>query len=355
MSTSHRLPAERVPLAAYTTIGLGGTARFFLSCSSVAEIQEGLAFARHRSLPVLVLSGGSNIIVRDEGFDGLVLHIGLLGRQFTRAGSSASATFAAGEVWDACVASAVEQGYAGIECLSGIPGSAGATPIQNVGAYGQEVSDSIIAVKALDTQSGGVVSFEPPSCSFGYRGSRFKGKDAGKFIIIEVMFRLIAEGTPVVRYPELQRELASIDLASFPPGRQQLQQLRNAVLSLRKKKSMIVDPHDPHSRSCGSFFMNPVLTGEEFRNLQRRVADVADPMPNFPAGAGRKVSAAWLVEQAGFRRGFRRGNAGVSDHHSLALVNYGCTTRELLGLASEIEEGVFARFGVRLQKEPVLV
>ncbi len=357
MSFSPLRPAEHISLAPYTTIGLGGPARYFLSCRAVGDIQEGLAFARERSLPVLVLSGGSNLVIGDDGFNGVALHLALRGRRFEHEGASVRATFSAGEPWDECVLSAVEQGYAGIECLSGIPGSAGATPIQNVGAYGQEVGERIAEVSALDVLSGARLSFSADACSFGYRTSRFKGNDAGRFIIVEVAFRLTPNGASTIRYPELQRELAAADVGSLAEGREQLMSVRDAVLTLRKKKSMVVDPADPHSRSCGSFFTNPVLTDEEYGQLEQRAhaAGIGERIPHFPGIAGVKVSAAWLVEKAGYPKGFRRGKGGVSDHHSLALVNYGCTAGELLGLAADIEDGVFRKFSIRLRKEPVVI
>ncbi len=340
-----------VPLAPYTTLGLGGPARYFLAVHTVAEACQALRWARQERRPVHILGGGSNTIFADEGFPGLVLHVACRGLSFREQEGYVYATAAAGEPWDEFVARCLERGLSGIECLSGIPGLVGATPIQNVGAYGQEVAETIVGLTALDRERLAEVPFAGDECGFAYRYSRFKGPDRGRYLILEVTFRLEAGARPRVRYAELQRYL---DERGEPPT---LERVRQAVLSLRRGKSMLYDPADPHSRSVGSFFLNPVLAPGEVERLEARwrQGGGGEPLPRFPAAEGLKVPAAWLVERAGFHRGLRRGGVGVSAHHCLALVNYGGTTRELLALAREVQEGVYERFGVWLEMEPEIV
>ena len=349
---------ENVLLASHTTIGLGGPARFFFSAPGVEEIRQALAWARDEGLPVHILGGGSNTVFADEGYPGLVLHVALRGVEFHEAGAWVEVTAAAGEVWDDLVRTCVERGLGGIECLSGIPGQVGATPVQNVGAYGQEVAETIVSLVALDRRTLREVRFSGPECGFGYRRSRFKEEDRGRYVIASVTYRLSAEGQPTVRYAELRRYLEErTDLSALGSGRPALQRVREAVLALRRSKSMLVEPADPHSRSAGSFFLNPTLTPDRARRLTERwqaLGGKGDP-PFFSVAEGVRVPAAWPVEQAGFPRGHRRGNVGLSAHHALALVNYGGTTEELLALAEEIREAVYARFGLWLEVEPEVV
>ncbi len=349
---------ENVPLASWTTIGLGGPARFFFSATGVEELCQALAWARDEGLPVHILGGGSNTIFADEGYPGLVLHIALRGVEVHKAGEWVEVTAAAGEPWDELVRTCVEQGWGGVECLSGIPGQVGATPVQNVGAYGQEVAETLVFLVALDRQTLREVRFSGPECGFGYRRSRFKEEDRGRYVITSVTYRLAVEGRPAVRYAELRRYLEEhTDLAALGSGRPALLAVREAVLALRRSKSMLVDPDDPHSRSAGSFFLNPTLTPDRARRLEERWRALGgeEPLPFFPSAEGIRVPAAWLVEQAGFRRGYRHGHVGISAHHALALVNYGGTMGELLNLAEEIREAVYARFGLWLEVEPEIV
>ena len=350
--------AYDIPLAPYTTLGLGGPARYFLAARTLEEVGQALAWARQERVAVHVLGGGSNTIFLDEGFPGLVLHVDLRGLSFREEEGGVYATAAAGEPWDGFVWACVEHGLAGLECLSGIPGSAGAAPVQNVGAYGQEVAETLHALTALDRGTVQEVRFGGADCHFAYRQSRFKGADRGRYVITAVTFRLAPEGRPQVRYAELRRCLEErMDLAVLGPGRPALEAVREAVLSLRRGKSMVVDPADPHSRSVGSFFLNPVLSPDDAQRLEERwlQGGGSEPLPRFPSPEGVKIPAAWLVERAGFPRGTRRGGAGISAHHCLALVNYGGTARELLALAREVQEGVQARFGVWLEMEPEVV
>ncbi len=301
-----------------------------------------------RAEPLLVLGGGSNLVVGDDGFPGLVARMRLKGIQARREGSRVVVDVAAGEDWDALVAQAVAEGWSGLECLSGIPGLVGATPIQNVGAYGREVGQMLTRVRAFDRVRAIHADFEPIECLFGYRTSIFKGKDRWIVTGIELTLEASPDSAPI-RYDELARALTVAPGARAPASR-----VRETVLALRRTKGMVVDPDDPESVSAGSFFVNPVLDRSALAELEAR-AGVRPPC--FDDGYDRfKVAAAWLVERAGFPKGWGKGRVGVSRKHALALINRGgATTRELLALASEIREGVWARFGVRLVAEPVLV
>ena len=345
---------EDVPLAPRTTVGLGGRARYFAVCTSVEEIRDCLSWSAARNLPVQVLGGGSNIVFPDEGFPGVVLEIALQGIDFS--GEPGQVRIAAGEEWDRFVQRCVERGLAGVECLSGIPGRVGATPIQNVGAYGQEVAETIAQVRALDRRSLGTVAFAGAECGFGYRRSRFKARDRDRYILIEVTYRLRADGRATLRYPELRRQVERMlgPERLEEEGASLLGEVRKAVLDLRRRKSMLVDPSDPDSRSAGSFFLNPVLSREEFESLSDRLAPSC-AIPRFETSEGIKLPAAWLVEQAGYPKGYRHKGAGVSARHALALVNRGGSSRDLLELAEEIQRSVLERFGIRLEREPVVV
>jgi len=350
---------EQVVLAPYTTLGLGGPARWFIPCQDEQTLTEAVSWAGERALPLLILGGGSNLIVPDEGFGGVVIHLRMRSLQIEHDVTGATVTAEAGELWDDVVRACVERGLAGIECLSGIPGSTGATPLQNVGAYGQEVSERIETVEALEVATLRSRTFSAPESHFGYRQSRFRRRDAGRYIITRVVFRLPrAERAPVIRYGELERFISQRSPEALRQrGRAALEAVRNAVLTLRKGKSMVLDPDDPHSRSAGSFFLNPVLSSDEFSRLEERwqASGGSLPIPSFVVEGGRKVPAAWLVEQAGFGRGYRHRGAGISANHALALVNYGGTTSELLELAQKISLGVREKFGIELEREPVLV
>lgn len=336
-----------VVLAPYTTMSLGGPARWLARCTSVEELRASLKFAQREGLPVQVFSGGSNIIFADEGFDGVVLNVALRGFRAEESQDDAVLTVAAGEPWDSVVERAAGKGWGGIECLSGIPGSTGGTPVQNVGAYGQDAGETLTSVRALERRTLTEREFSRDECGFGYRESRFKGSDAGLFIITEVRFRLRRNLEPEIRYAELARELDMIK------GGRRLTpaDVRAAVIALRRKKSMVVDTADLNSRSVGSFFTNPVVTKTFFEEKLKGV-----PIPTFPAPRGGiKLSAAWLVEHSGFPKGFRMGGAGISEHHALAIVNRGGRTADVLALAGEIEMQVSGKFGIRLEREPVVV
>lgn len=351
-------PQEHVSLAEHTTLQLGGKARYFIECKTLEELRSALEFARSRGLRHHILGGGSNTIFHDDGFDGLVIKIALRGIQFIRLKEDVKMVCAAGEVWDSFVERCIEFHLGGVECLSGIPGLVGAAPIQNVGAYGQEVSETIAEVKALNTRTLSVVHFTNSECKFGYRRSRFNREDQNVFVITEVAFRLHHLAEPCLRYPELQQYVATrVHLDKLGRGCERLQAVRDAVLALRRKKSMVLDAHDPHAKSVGSFFKNPVLSPEQLSALEERcrALEIAEKIPTFPFGDRVKVPAAWLLEHAGFHKGYRTGGVGISENHALALVNYGGSTRELLLLAGEIQARVREKFGVTLEREPVLV
>ena len=338
---------DRVPLAPLTTLEVGGPARHFVEADDDAAVVEALRWAAARNLPVAILGGGSNVVVPEAGFDGLVVRVAPRGRRFQPLpDGTVAVTAAAGEPWDDLVAETVGRGLAGLECLSGIPGLAGATPIQNVGAYGQEVADTLHAVRVLDRATLQVRELDAAACAFRYRDSRFK-REPDAFVVLGVTFAL-RPGAPAVRYPELAAALAS-NVA--PAGGD----VRAAVLALRARKSMVLRADDPNRRSAGSFFTNPIVDAAVADEVARRAG--AAQMPRFAAGPGRvKLSAGWLIEQAGFTKGTRRGAVGISTAHALALVNLGgARTDELVALAAEIVAAVRDRLGVALAPEPVLL
>ena len=346
---------ENAPLASMTTLGIGGAARYFADCASAELLSAGARWARARGLPLFVLGGGSNIVVADSGFPGLVLRVAIRGIETQFDGDKVMLTAGAGEEWDSVVAMSVERGWAGFECLSGIPGRVGATPIQNVGAYGQETSETLRSLEALDLETGKLVRMSAPECEFGYRASRFKTRDRNRFIITRVTYQLDAAARPAVRYAELQRHLA--ESGASEPG---LAEVRAAVITIRRRKAMVIDPNDSDSRSVGSFFVNPVVTREEFeriKQLAHKLTGSGEEMPAFPGPDGRvKLSAAWLIERAGFRRGYVLGNVGTSAKHALAITNRGgATAREVVELKEMIQTRVLEMFGVALAPEPIFV
>jgi UDP-N-acetylmuramate dehydrogenase len=349
--------SEKVPLAGLSTLNIGGPARYYVRGESADAVAEAARWASERGLPLLVLGGGSNLVVSDDGFPGLVLHVLVRGVHAAPSDGAVEVTAGAGEPWDPLVERAVAEGWAGVECLSGIPGLVGATPMQNVGAYGQDVSETILRVRVLDLRTGAVSDLTREDCRFGYRDSRFKREDRGRFVILAVTYRLRPGGAPAVRYADLERHLSAQGVAA--PS---LLDVRRAVIDVRRRKSMVIDPDDPNRRSVGSFFMNPVVSPAEAERIEadaRRDGTLApdDRLPAYPAADGRtKLSAAWLIERAGLRRGYRRGNAGISSNHTLAIVNCGgATAQEVVGLAREIRDRVRDRFGITLVPEPVFV
>ncbi len=339
-----------VSLAPFTTLGLGGRARYFVRVGDVDTLEAALDWANDRC-PALVLGGGSNLVIADSGFDGLVLKIELRGLLETGPGAL---TVAAGEPWNEVVVYATERGWAGIECLAGIPGCAGATPIQNVGAYGQEVAQVIEHVEAIDRVTGSRVTISGADCGFGYRDSRFK-REPGRHLVTAVKFQLRPGGAPTVRYRELVTALAEVPAPS-------LTKVRDEVLRLRRRKSMVLDSSDPDARSVGSFFTNPIVGASAATTLvtaavDAGIVDAPDEVPRWAMDDGRvKFPAAWLIERAGIAKGTVHEGVGVSSKHTLALIHRGNgTTAQLVELARSIRDRVRETFGVTLQPEPNLI
>ena len=338
-----------VPLAPLSSLGLGGHAKHFVRADEESTLREALRWAVDRDLPSAIIGAGSNLIVPDEGYDGLVIQMAM---QELELGEGGSVTAGAGVPWERLVDGAVARGWAGVECLAGIPGSTGATPIQNVGAYGQEVAEVISRVRVLRRDNLSFEELEAADCEFGYRDSRFK-REPERFVVTRVGFALRPDGVGTVRYAELERSV----------GRDaSVADIRRAVLGLRRSKSMVLDPDDPNRRSAGSFFLNPIVSAPEAervveRALQGNLIAARDEVPRYPAPGGRvKLAAGWLIERAGIAKGSRRGPIGVSSKHALALVHHGGgTTRELLAFADEIQQRVRDRFGVVLEREPRLL
>lgn len=346
---------ENKPLAPFTTLGIGGPARWFLEATSEDQVVEAAAWARERGVKLFVLGGGSNLVVSDAGFNGLVLRVELRGISAEDAPDGSGQRIyrvAACEDWDQFVQRSVDENCAGIECLAGIPGTVGGTPVQNVGAYGQEVSSTIEQVRAFDLLEHRWVEFSPDECGFSYRRSRFNTVDRGRFVVMRVDYRLTPGGAPTLRYADLQRAFA----VNARPG---VAEIAAAVRRVRQAKGMLLVEGDPDCRSAGSFFKNPVITQE---HAMRIAESSRKELPRFPAGGGAenaskvKIPAAWLIEQAGFAKGVALGGAGISSRHTLALINRGsATAREVLALAEEIKAAVQMRFGIALEMEPVLV
>jgi UDP-N-acetylmuramate dehydrogenase len=328
-----------VPLAGHTTFEVGGPAAFFVEVKSEEDVCDALAWARVRGVPTFVLGGGSNLLVGERGYAGLVVHVCIQGMTV----SGGRVVAGAGELLDALVERSVAEGLAGLECLSGIPGTVGATPVQNVGAYGQEIGDAVTFVRAIDRASGEIVSFDREACGFAYRASAFKRRLAGLFVITGVELLLDPSGAPLVRYPELKKVLE---------GEPTLADVRRTVLALRRAKSMVLAADDPNHLSAGSFFVNPVVSKEQ----ADAIAAGAPGMPRHPVLGGVKLAAAWLIEQAGFARGTTDGCVGLSTHHALCIVNRGgATPTEIVRFAGRVRTAVRQRFGVLLEHEPVLL
>jgi UDP-N-acetylmuramate dehydrogenase len=345
---------ENIPLAPLTTIEVGGPAKYFVEAGTIGEVQEAVAFARSRNLPLFVLGGGSNLLVADSGWPGLVLKVSIQdidqrsghdedGRTLFDAG--------AGESWDKFVSHAVMARCAGVECLSGIPGSVGGTPVQNVGAYGQEVAETIAAVQVLDLKDNQVRELCPEACEFSYRASIFNTAERGHFIVLRVTYALTPGGSPRITYADLKHHFEGRETQP------NLAETREAVRHIRARKGMLITPGDADSQSAGSFFKNPVLSAEQHEDLKQRAAARGFTVPNYPALETRKkISAAWLVERSGFAKGFGSGRVGISSKHALAIVNRGgATAVDVLALKDQIQQRVEEIWGVRLEPEPVMV
>jgi UDP-N-acetylmuramate dehydrogenase len=341
---------ENIPLAPLTTFQVGGLARYFVIANTADEVREAVEYARERHLPLFILGGGSNLVISDSGWPGVVLKVGITGVTHHH-GSSVVFDVGAGEEWDWLVAFTVSHQCAGLECLSGIPGNVGGTPVQNVGAYGQEVSETIESVEALDLKSLEVVTLTKEDCGFHYRTSIFNTTERGRYVILRVNYRLKFRGEAKLHYADLKKYFAGW---AIPPT---LAQVREAVREIRASKGMLIRPDDEDCRSAGSFFKNPVLTAEEHALLEKKAAERGLKVPSYPAlEAQRKVSAAWLVEHSGFAKGYSNGTVGISRKHALALVNRGgAKAADIIAFKDEIQDRIEEIWGVRLQPEPVFV
>jgi UDP-N-acetylmuramate dehydrogenase len=339
---------EHVTLAPLTTFGIGGPARWFAEVSTEDEIVEAVSFARERRLPLFVLGGGSNLLVSDAGFSGLVLHISLQGVEIRPNGRQTVFRVAAGENWDGFVRLAVDRNCAGVECLAGIPGTVGGTPIQNVGAYGQEVSETVLQVRAYDRTTGRFVELEKEACGFAYRHSMFNSTARNRYIVSRVDYALTPGAPARIAYSDLQRRFSP---EGAPPS---LSNVAEVVREVRRGKGMLLVEGDPDCHSAGSFFKNPVLPEAQFVQIE---ATEGVEIPHYPAGTGKvKVAAAWLMERAGFSKGYALGRAGISSRHTLALVNRGgATAADIYALRDMVILGIRERFGITLEPEPVVV
>ena len=349
---------ENIPLAPFTTLRIGGPARYLVRVENESQLVEAVAFARGRGLPIFVLGGGSNLVVSDRGFDGVVLHMAIgsltsveYGADF---GASVDQTVPAGMDWDAFVLAACRGGLSGVECLAGIPGLVGGTPVQNVGAYGQEVSETIVSVRVFDLERMQFVSLSRSECGFGYRRSIFNSTARGRYIVTAVTFHFEVGRAVELKYAELQRRFAQRHLAGERPSPLEVYE---AVRTIRHGKGMLLVEGEPDCRSAGSFFKNPVVDDAVFAAILAALGLEARSVPHWPAGEGRvKLAAAWLLEEAGFHRTYAMGQAGISSRHTLALVNRGgATAAEILTLRDEIRRVVADRFGIELEQEPVML
>jgi UDP-N-acetylmuramate dehydrogenase len=342
---------ENIPLAPLTTLQVGGAARYFAEASSEDEVPEAARFAKSKQLPLFILGGGSNLVVADSGWPGLALKIAINGITTRTEDSRVSFDVGAGVAWDDFVAHAVASNCAGVECLSGIPGSVGGTPVQNVGAYGQEVSETIESVCAFDLKEARAIALTPQACRFRYRTSVFNTTERGRYIILRVTYRLTQDGAPSLKYGDLHKHFSGW---RNPPS---LAEVREAVRQIRRSKGMLIVPGDDDCRSAGSFFKNPVLSEAHFHDLVRRADSKGLKIPSYPAlDAQRKVSAAWLVEHSGFAKGFTLGAAAISHKHALAMINNGnATAADIVRLKERIQHGVQETWGIVLEPEPVFV
>ncbi len=342
---------ENVPLAEFTTFKIGGRAGFFASAGSETEVVEALQFANQKDLNIFILGGGSNVLIADEGFDGLVLQIALKGISTLQGKDKTLCIRAqAGEDWDEFVKFCVEKNLQGVECLSGIPGFIGGTPVQNVGAYGQEVSETIVSVRCFDRKNEKIVELTNADCEFAYRTSLFNTTEKNRFIVLAVTFALKVDGEPKIIYRDLQNY--------FGDKKPNLKETREAVISIRAKKSMVINPQDPNSRSAGSFFKNPIVTKEKFTEIEKLARlSGTEAVPFFKVDDNKvKIPAAWLIEKTGFHKGFQKGAVGLSTNHTLAIVNLGnAKAADVLALRDEIQTKVNLCFRVELKPEPVFV
>ena len=342
---------ENVPLAELTTLKIGGKARFFVAVENEAEIIEAIQFAAQNRLKIFILGGGSNVLIADEGFDGLVLQLALKGISNSQEKDGlAHLTAGAGTDWDEFVALCVEKNLQGVECLSGIPGFVGGTPVQNVGAYGQEISETIVSVRVFDRKTESFLDLLNSQCGFAYRTSIFNTTEANRYIVSAVAFALKLGGEPKIVYRDLRNY--------FGDAKPTLKETRAAVLKIRSEKSMVINPQDPNSQSAGSFFKNPIVTREKFAEIEEQAekSGIKNVQSFQVDEKSVKIPAAWLIEKAGFQKGYRDGRVGISTNHSLAIINRGgASARDVLDLKNVIQAKVREVFAVELLPEPIFV
>ncbi len=338
---------ENVPLAPLTTFQIGGSARFFAEAHTETDVAQAVAYAESRNLPPFLLGGGSNLLVPDTGYPGLVLHMLIPG--ITPLGDGLFEV-GAGVVWDVFVTHAIATGHAGIECLAGIPGSVGGTPVQNVGAYGQEVAETITQVRAFDRQTHAFIDLPKAACNFRYRASLFNTDQRNRYIVTQVRFQLRPDGAPTLHYADLKRHFAATPNPT-------LAEVAAAVREIRRTKGMLITSGDPDTRSAGSYFKNPIISTGQLATIAAAANLPVDKVPNWPASNGTaKLPAAWLLEQAGFIKGYGTGPARISTRHTLALVNRDhATFANIQALEAQIITTVQAKFGITLEREPVLL
>ena len=344
---------ENIPLAPLTTFKVGGPARYFLEAISEEDVKNAVAHAAERQWPLFVLGGGSNLVIADAGWPGLVLKVAISGITQPRELGGDVFQVGAGHDWDSFVAHAVQENYAGIESLSGIPGTAGGTPIQNVGAYGQEGANTITSVRVLEIATGQIHELENGDCGFAYRSSIFNATQQGRYIVLRVTYRLARNGAAKVEYADLRKYFSGFS------GTPSLQQVRDAVRAIRQSKAMLIVEGDDDCRSAGSFFKNPVVSIAEAERIQALAHEIApkETLPRYQAEDGLvKLSAAWLVEHAGIHKGYGHGPIGISRKHALAIVNRGgATANDIIIFKNEIQQRVLDVWGIRLHTEPVFV
>ena len=341
---------EEVLLAPYTTFGIGGAAKYFCEAEDEADVVEAVRVAKERGVRLFVLGGGSNLLVADGGFDGLVLRIRMMGVEMKREGALTVFDVGAGEEWDAFVLRSVTEECAGLECLAGIPGTVGGTPVQNVGAYGQEVSETILSVRVLDLEIGEFLEMGRDECGFRYRQSVFNSTAAGRYVVTRVRFGLVTGGPPKIAYADLRKHFGAKGVPS-------LREVYDGVRAIRNAKGMLLVEGEADCRSAGSFFKNPIVEESVVERVAEAVGLPPLAVPRYPSGKRYvKLPAAWLLERAGFVKGFAMGRAGISSKHTLALVNLGgATAGEVQALRDAVIAGVEGKFGIRLEQEPVEV
>lgn len=346
---------ENIALAPMTTLEIGGKARFFVRADDEKTVIDAFEFAREHGFELFIIGGGSNVLIADEGFDGLVIQVAIKGIIFEQENArKMNVLAAAGEDWDSFVEICVDKNLQGVECLSGIPGFIGGTPIQNVGAYGQEVSESVTRVRCLDRKTGSIIELNNSECKFSYRKSIFNTTEKERFIVLSVKYTLNIDGEPNIIYADLRKQ--------FDERIPSLKETRNEVLAIRASKSMVIDSNDPNSKSAGSFFKNPIVSKTVFDEIQKKARKLRllksdQSLPCYRVDDEfTKIPAAWLIENSGFHKGYVNGNAGLSTKHTLAITNLGnAKASDVLRLKDEIQKTVNDQFGILLIPEPILV